>query len=194
VVKAACPDAYSFAYDDQKSTYTCNNPFPDYTITFCPNGGGGVVGGISTSAWYSVVNSKSGKCVDASWAGTANGTVVLQYACTGNQNQQWQFVPAAGGYYTVVPRYAPSLTWDVTGGAGATGNSVAVQLWGFPAGGSGANQQWMPVSLGSGLWKFVARHSGKCLDVPGASTVDNVQLQQYDCNGTGAQSFSLVQK
>ena len=39
VVKAACPEAYSFAYDDQKSTYTCNNPFPDYTITFCPNAG-----------------------------------------------------------------------------------------------------------------------------------------------------------
>ncbi|XP_027366403.1 thaumatin-like protein 1b [Abrus precatorius] len=30
-----CPDAYSYAYDDKKGTFTCNGS-PDYTITFCP--------------------------------------------------------------------------------------------------------------------------------------------------------------
>lgn len=34
--KSACPDAYSYAYDDVRSTYTCGDPNPDYTITFCP--------------------------------------------------------------------------------------------------------------------------------------------------------------
>jgi hypothetical protein len=28
--------------------------------------------------------------------------------------------------------------------------------------------------------------------VPGASTAPGVQLQQWDCNGTGAQSFVLA--
>lgn len=32
--KAACPRAYSYAYDDSTSTFTCNGA--DYTITFCP--------------------------------------------------------------------------------------------------------------------------------------------------------------
>ncbi|KAI7908199.1 thaumatin [Cokeromyces recurvatus] len=32
-VKQRCPDAYSFAYDDQKSTYSCEAN--GYTITFC---------------------------------------------------------------------------------------------------------------------------------------------------------------
>jgi hypothetical protein len=41
-------------------------------------------------------------------------------------------------------------------------------------------------------YHFVERHDGKCLDVPAASSADSVQLQQYTCNGTGAQSFSLV--
>ncbi|PKA66420.1 Thaumatin-like protein 1 [Apostasia shenzhenica] len=33
--KRACPMAYSYAYDDQTSTFTCNGPTA-YTITFCP--------------------------------------------------------------------------------------------------------------------------------------------------------------
>ncbi|KAF0895586.1 hypothetical protein E2562_013898 [Oryza meyeriana var. granulata] len=33
--KAACPTAYSYAYDDPTSIFTCSNA--DYTITFCSN-------------------------------------------------------------------------------------------------------------------------------------------------------------
>lgn len=32
--KAACPRAYSYAFDDSTSTFTCNAP--EYAITFCP--------------------------------------------------------------------------------------------------------------------------------------------------------------
>ncbi|KAE9447626.1 hypothetical protein C3L33_20466, partial [Rhododendron williamsianum] len=34
--KQACPDAYSYAYDDETSTFTCS--VTDYLITFCPSG------------------------------------------------------------------------------------------------------------------------------------------------------------
>ncbi|KAG0616503.1 hypothetical protein M758_5G120600 [Ceratodon purpureus] len=34
--KAACPTAYSYAYDDATSTFTCKGA--NYAITFCPNG------------------------------------------------------------------------------------------------------------------------------------------------------------
>ena len=81
----------------------------------------------------------------------------------------------------------------MTGGAGATGNGVKVQLWSF-GGSGGPNQQWRPESVGGGRWRFRARHSGRCLDVPGASTTAGVQLQQWDCNGTGAQSFVLLRQ
>ncbi|KAK9740019.1 hypothetical protein RND81_03G005000 [Saponaria officinalis] len=36
VFKKACPTAYSYAYDDKTSTFTCSGS-PDYTITFCPS-------------------------------------------------------------------------------------------------------------------------------------------------------------
>jgi hypothetical protein len=37
IFKAACPTAYSYAYDDLSSTFTCAIP-TGYTISFCPNG------------------------------------------------------------------------------------------------------------------------------------------------------------
>jgi hypothetical protein len=52
----------------------------------------------------------------------------------------------------------------------------------------------MPVPLGNGAYKFVARNSSKCLDVPGASMAAPTALQQFDCNGTAAQSFTLQPK
>ncbi|XP_010530273.1 PREDICTED: thaumatin-like protein 1b [Tarenaya hassleriana] len=36
IFKSACPRAYSYAYDDKSSTFTCSNS-PGYSITFCPS-------------------------------------------------------------------------------------------------------------------------------------------------------------
>ncbi|XP_015889738.1 thaumatin-like protein 1 [Ziziphus jujuba] len=35
IFKSACPQSYSYAYDDSTSTFTCTGA--DYTITFCPS-------------------------------------------------------------------------------------------------------------------------------------------------------------
>ena len=143
---------------------------------------------INTSTWYNVVNESSGSCVDASGWGTANGTTVQQWSCGSQQyNQEWQFQSEANGAYSIVNRNAPSEVWDVTNVGTADGSLL--QLWTY---GGGSNQQWTPVSLGNGYYKFVGVGSGRCLDTPAASTANGVQLQIYDCNGTGAQAFKLV--
>ncbi len=37
IFKKACPDAYSYAYDDTTSTFTCRgNPSTGYEIVYCP--------------------------------------------------------------------------------------------------------------------------------------------------------------
>ncbi|MEU7894004.1 RICIN domain-containing protein [Nonomuraea sp. NPDC049152] len=133
-----------------------------------------------------VVSKNSGKCVDARAAGTANGTAVQQYACNGTGAQSWQFQATGGGFHRVNAVSGQTQTWDVTDVSTADG--ALVQLWAY---GGGDNQQWQPVEEPGGAYHFVNRHSGKCLDVPGASTADGVQLQQYTCNGTAAQSFTL---
>ncbi len=161
--------------------------------------GGASTGGppISTTGWYNIVNTNSSLCVDASSWGYLNGTVLLQYTCGAAQtNQEWQFQPTDSGYYQVVNRNAlirtdNNLVWEVAGGPWATANQVAVELWSY---GGATNQQWMPVSVGNGAYKFVARNSSKCLDVPDASSAVLIGLQQYDCNGTAAQSYTLRQK
>jgi hypothetical protein len=159
-------------------------PTPTTTPTPAPTP---TSGGISTSAWYSLVNRNSAKCVDARAASTANGTAIQQYTCNNSNTQQFQFGTASAGYYKIGNRANVNQVLDVTGVS--TANGALIQLWAY---GSGANQQWQAVSEGSGYYHFVSLNSGKCLDVPGASTADSVQLQQYTCNGTAAQSWSLV--
>jgi hypothetical protein len=144
-------------------------------------------GGITPGTWYNVVNQGNGKCVDDQNGSTANGAIVQQYGCsTSNLNQQWQFIASSGGYYEVISHNGSNLAWDVTNVS--TADAAPIQLWAY---GGGNNQQWQPIALDSTHYKFVNRNSGKCLDVPSASTTDGVQLDQYTCNGTGAQSWSL---
>ena len=159
----------------------------DYVRVYQASNGGGA---INPNAWYNVVNANSGACVDAKGFGTTNGTVVQQWAC-GNQqsNQEWQFQPTDSGFFKAVSRGAPAEGWDATN-LGTT-NGTLIQLWQF---GGGTNQQWQPVDLGNGQFKFVGRASGRCLDVPSASTANGVQLQLFDCNGTGAQAWTLRQQ
>jgi hypothetical protein len=150
-------------------------------------------GDINPSAWYEVVNQNSGACADATAFGTTDGTHVQQWSCGGAPNQQWQFTPVSDGYYKVLGRNAAAQNqaWDVTGGVSATAPGTPIQTWSY---GGGANQLWQPVSVGNGYYRFVARNSGLCLEVPGASTANGVQLRQNTCNGSTAQAFRLVQR
>jgi hypothetical protein len=155
--------------------------------------GTGSVSSISATAWYTIVNTNSTLCVGAAGGGTAAGTAVQQNTCgsSAETSQEWQFQAVDSGYYKVVNRNAPTMVWNVTGGAWQTANGAPIQLYTSK---SETNEEWMPVSLGNGEFKFIVRNSQKCLDVPGASSAALLQLQQYTCNGTGAQSYTLKQQ
>jgi hypothetical protein len=144
-------------------------------------------GPIDPAAWYSVTNKNSGKCVDARAAGTTNGTVIQQYACNASNAQQYQFASTGGNYVRINNRGNSAQALDVTNVSAA--DNAPIQTWSYSG---GANQQWQPVAEADGFFHFVNRHSGKCLDVPAASTADSVQLVQYACNGSAAQSFRLT--
>ncbi len=183
--------AYAFAFDDVgafESLVHDGDP-RSASIILSPFGAGGGPGPgpISPTAWHTVINRASNKCVDARASGTANGTAIQQYTCNSSFAQHYQFQPTSDGYVRINNRNNAAQVLDVSGVSAA--DNAPVHLWGY---GGGNNQQWLPVSEGGGYYHFVSRHSGKCLDVPGASTADSVQLVQYTCNGTGAQSFRLV--
>lgn len=139
------------------------------------------------TGWSTVVNAGSGKCLDARSAATANGTAVQQYSCNNSTAQQWGFTPTGDGFVRIGNRNASTQVVDVSGTSSA--DNAVVHLWAY---GGGNNQQWQAVDEGGGAYHFVNRHSGKCLDVPAASTADSVQLVQYTCNGTAAQRFQVA--
>ncbi|QMU67422.1 RICIN domain-containing protein [Streptacidiphilus sp. P02-A3a] len=191
VLNSDTANAHTFNVSENGQAFTYTLPAKAVaTFTWTPGTSGG--GAINPSAWYQVVNTNSGKCVDATGGGTANGTAVQQWSCTGgNTNQEWQFQPTDSGFYKVVTRNAPTEAWDVTGGAGATGNGVPIQLWSY---GGGINQQWEPVLNADGSYSFSPRNNtGECLDVTGVSTADGTKLQQWSCTGGVSQKFTLNQ-
>ena len=150
-------------------------------------GAGTAQAAVSTSSWYNLVANNSGKCVDAAAASTANGTAVQQYTCNGTTAQEWGFRAGAdSGYYEIVNFNGAQPAVDVDGPS--TANGAVIHLW---ANGGYSSQEWQPVLESSGRYHLVNHNSGLCLDVPSASTADAVQLQQYACNGTAAQSFAL---
>ncbi|MFC9177349.1 RICIN domain-containing protein [Streptomyces sp. NPDC057107] len=183
----------------QRFSLTDNGRSLAYTLpagavaTFTWDGSGGTteppVGSIDPAAWYRVQNTNSGACLDAADWGTGDGTALQQWACGTGANQSWQFRPTGGGHYQVVNRHNTKV-WDVDGGAGATADGTKVHLWSYVG---STNQQWRPEPLATtGRYRFVARHSGKCLTVDSSSTANGARLSQQPCNGAAAQSFALT--
>ncbi|MEY9490665.1 glucosylceramidase [Streptomyces calvus] len=179
----------------QRFSLTDNGASLTYTLpagavaTFTWSGTDSPAGPIDPAAWYRVVNAGSGACLDAADWGTANGTALQQWACGTGANQYWQFRPTGDGHHQVVNRHNGRV-WDVDGGPGATADGTRVHLWEYVG---GTNQQWRAESTGTaGRYRFVARHSGRCLTVDNASTADGARLSQRSCTGSAAQTFTLT--
>lgn len=95
------------------------------------------------TGWVTVVNSGSGKCLDARAAATVNGTAVQQYACNGTTAQQWTITPTADGHVQIGNRNDTAQVVDVSDVSAA--DNAAVHLWTY---GGGNNQQWQAVDEG----------------------------------------------
>lgn len=187
-------NAYAFAFDDvgnHESLVHDDSPSSASITLDSLNGGGGTApsGPVDTSAWYKLVAAHSGKCVDASGAGTANGTPLLQWTCGGQANQQWQFRPTDSGYYTIANRNSAADNQVIDDPASSGADGTALDTWTRDG---GANQQWLPVAQSDGRYHLVSRANGKCLDITGASTADGTLVEQWACNGGSNQSFQLA--
>jgi Alpha-L-arabinofuranosidase B, catalytic/Carbohydrate binding module (family 6)/Ricin-type beta-trefoil lectin domain-like len=145
-----------------------------------------------TSSWFEVVNQASGLCATAAGGSTANGTAVDETACTSAASQLWRFMTTGvSGEYEVVNdnSQAEGESWNITGGVSATAPGDTLQTWNY--GGTGNTNALFAAKPGSaGYYTFVPDNSSLCLDAP--STASGVQLQQNTCNGSTAESFSLV--
>ena len=142
---------------------------------------------------YQIRNTGNNLCLDSDGGGTAEGTRLIQYTCyTTWNNQRWIFTPTTNGYFRMSPAYQTptALAWTLNTGNNATfndGRQVDMRSY------TGADsQQWLPVQQPNGSWEFVNRASGKCLDVNGQSNQLGLAMQQWTCNDTVAQRWTLT--
>lgn len=142
---------------------------------------------------YEVRNVNSGRCVDLYSAWTVNGTAVQQYDCNQTDAQRWTINGVGDGTVQFASALDLNKVWDIDNVSTSPG--AEVHLW---TNGSAGNQRWWmePVSYGAnvadGTYSIKAVHSGKCLEVVGASTAAAAAIQQASCNGSAAQRFQVA--
>jgi type 1 glutamine amidotransferase len=116
----------------------------------------------------------SGKCVDVSGAGTADGTKIQLYTCNGTGAQSWTV--------SGTTLRALGKCMDVAGGA--TADNTRVQLW--TCNGSGA-QNWAAQADGT----LRNPQSGKCLTPLAGGTADGTQLVIAPCTAATNQKWTM---
>jgi poly(3-hydroxybutyrate) depolymerase len=116
----------------------------------------------------------SGRCLDISGGGSANGTAAQTWDCHGNANQQFarngQELRTLGKCLDVAPNAA----------AGAR-----VQIWDCNG---GANQQWSLNSNGT----ISSAQTGLCLDVSGAGTANGSAVVVWGCHNGANQRWARI--
>ncbi|MEU0945516.1 RICIN domain-containing protein [Streptomyces canus] len=125
---------------------------------------------------HQLVVANNNLCLDVYGASSSAGAAIDQWTCNGQSNQQFQFVPASGGYGEL---RAQNSGQDVAVAHSSTtaGTPDIVQQ---PPG-TTANSLWLPVRQSDGSYAFQNRNSGLCLDVYGAGSTAGQQLDQWQC-------------
>ncbi|WP_181804570.1 RICIN domain-containing protein [Streptomyces shenzhenensis] len=144
--------------------------------------GGGFPGG-----YHQLVVAGNSLCLDVYGNSGSAGAAIDQWTCNGQGNQQFQFVPAAGGYGEL---RAQSSGQDVAvaGSSTAAGTPDIVQQ----APGTAAGGLWLPVRQSDGSYAFQNRNSGLCLDVYGAGGNPGQQLDQWQCKNAPGTNQDFV--
>lgn len=135
------------------------------------------------------------RCLQGDLGGPLGTSVTQQYCDTTGTNPHQQWLPISlGGDTCMFENAGTGLCLEARFGA-VSGKPVA--LWDCSSSESNTRWQWPTVSGQApfpNLWPIQSRVSGStgyCLDVPGASTGINVQMQLYRCNNTNAQWFLI---
>ena len=137
---------------------------------------------LQPSAVCIVVNRGSGLVMDASGAGTANGTSIIQSSYHDGNNQRWDCRYSNGQLHFMGMGSGRAVTLRGTSSA----NDVATELWDWFG---GSHQTYTTIYRGSGFYQFVFVIDGKVLEAYENATYSGAPLVQYtrDAHGYTAQ-------
>jgi lysophospholipase L1-like esterase len=125
-----------------------------------------VPGSIGTPSGTEIVGAQSGRCLEATGVGTANGTDVQLWDCWGGSNQRWTYT--AGKQLMVYG----NKCLDAVGHG--TSNGTRVVIWDCNG---QANQQWNVNANGT----ITGVESGLCLDASGFGTGNGTKVTLWTC-------------
>ena len=138
------------------------------------------------SGYHQLVIASNNLCLDVHGNTSNTGAAIDQWNCNGQSNQQFQFVPASGGYGEL---QAQNSGQDITVANNSTtqGTPDIVQQ---PVNGNAASL-WLPQQQSDGSWQFKNQNSSLCLDVHGANSNSGQQLDQWPCKNAPATNQDL---
>lgn len=153
----------------------------------------------TTSGYYTITNSYTGKVLDVKSAVAANKTNVQQYQSNGTLAQKWIIKKESNGAYRICSAVDPDFVLDVDSAKTTDGTNVQV----YEANGTAAQQfvfmQSMPAgticsyTIGNGLYSIKSSLSNNAaLDVAGGSGSDGANIQLYRFNNSAAQHFRFT--
>ncbi|MBD9727293.1 RICIN domain-containing protein [Streptomyces caniscabiei] len=138
------------------------------------------------SGTYKIISVRSGKALDASGGGTANGTPIIQWTDTGSTNQQWRLARNSAGYYSITG-VASSKALDIP--YATTTPNTQFHLW-TPTG--QPNQQWQIAPADNGNYTIESRSNAYNVAVDANSTADGANIIQWPTTGGTNQQWKLV--
>jgi Ricin-type beta-trefoil lectin domain-like/Alginate lyase len=141
---------------------------------------------------YQVTNQNSGYAIDVSGASKSNGAVVDQWAYDSGTNQQWTFTNIGNGFYTLA-NVNSGLLLDVENASTSEGALIDQ----YSSTGD-LNQQWViqyaDYADTSAPYTFLSANAPinlNVLEVPGSSTTQGTQLDQYGENAGPNQQWNI---
>lgn len=151
---------------------------------------------------YKIVARHSGKALDVTSESTDNGAKIIQFIFGNRDNQLWFFnkienIPAQeleleNGVYIIESKLSGKVLDVDAGPAGvsAKDDGRPLQQWGY----WNSDHQKFRIVRSDGYYRIYAIHSGKCLDVSGASMVDGAPIIQYHPKKRNIdnQQFSII--
>ncbi|MFF2040869.1 RICIN domain-containing protein [Kitasatospora sp. NPDC058170] len=134
---------------------------------------------------YTLVNADSGKLLDASGLGTADGTPVIQWGANGGSNQQWRLKSAGDGYYTATG-VGSGKVLAITDNSVVPGARLNLRT-----GDGSTAQQWLVAPSDAGGYILESRWDGQLADSGGSKT-NGAKVFQDRANGKAQQRWKLV--
>ena len=141
---------------------------------------------LEPGATYTIATAAN-KCLQF-LAGSKDDVAQAEIAtCTSpaNKAQQFTLQTVPGGYHAII-NVNSGKCLDVAAYVMTAGARVQQYTCN-----GGANQNWIIADGGGGTYRFVARHSGKVLEVTGGGTADGTVVSQNDWKSAANQQFKL---